>query len=489
MTTNRVITDSLRDFSGVQGQAGWRYGHVAPSALDDLHLLTYYGRPSGTPDGRLSPYVSWAPADTTSGWNRVDPTFWHPNSSGSEQWTVRQWNSSIAGNINISGFDLSPFGGNTGIILRVDGRVVFTADSVQNVPMTFSLAAHVAIGSIVQFILTPEGSDGSDTTTSRFTISKGVLPLPPDPTHIQVTPHYPDPTTFTGTSGNDTLTGGTTDATLLGGAGKDWLSVASDVGHTTNLAGGRGNDTILGSVSDDIVSWTLGDGDDLVRLATGRNTLALVGWQDGAAVANGAKVGLWTVTLADETAVFTNSLGGSVTVLDWTLGANSVVDLTQPLPVAVNGVVTLRPDALLTDTSFAGLHDLTSLNLRGTGAQSVILAAQTEAAFGGSPIKLVAKASASLAVDGHALTHGFHATGGSGPDSFTGGAGNDSISDFVNGQDHIKVNGGDYHGYASLAAHFARIGADTVVQFSADNQVTLKRVDFHTLGANDFLFA
>ncbi len=217
MAANRVIADSLLAFSGTQGQAGWRYGYVAPGAPDDLYLLTYYGGPSGTPDGRVSPYVSWAPADTASGWNRVDPTFWHP---GTEFWTVRQWTSSVAGKINISGFDLSPFGGNTGLIIRVDGRALFSADNVQNVPITFSLAANVAIGSIVQFILTPEGSDGMDATTSRFTISRSASTPPPDAALIQVTPYYPEPTTFTGTSGNDTLIGGTSDATLLGGGAR-----------------------------------------------------------------------------------------------------------------------------------------------------------------------------------------------------------------------------------------------------------------------------
>ncbi len=269
------------------------------------------------------------------------------------------------------------------------------------------------------------------------------------------------------------------------------------------LSGGRGNDTILGSLSNDIVDWTLGDGDDLVRLATGSNTLALVGWQDGAAVANGAKVGLWSVALAGETAIFTNSLGGSVTVLDWMLGTNSVVHLTQPLPEAVNGVVTLRTDALLTDASFAGAADITSLNLRGTGAQAVVLAAQAETAFGSSQIKLVAKASASLAVDGHALTHGFHAIGGNGADSFIGGTGNDTfaggggadlfdlsqggrdrITDFVHGADHIRVAA---HSMADL--HITYRGGNAAIAIDSTHQATMSHIAAGSLTASDFIFS
>jgi hypothetical protein len=78
---------------------------------------------------------------------------------------------------------------------------------------------------------------------------------------------------ITGGSGNDTLTGATTEAnTISGGAGDDTIAITDSSSNVAvNLSGGEGNDTITGGRGNDTVDG--GAGDDTINLTAGTETV------------------------------------------------------------------------------------------------------------------------------------------------------------------------------------------------------------------------
>ena len=85
-------------------------------------------------------------------------------------------------------------------------------------------------------------------------------------------------------------------------------------------------------------------------------------------------------------------------------------------------------------------------------------------------------------------------TGGDGSDHFVfaKGDGIDIITDFVtNGanSDIIELSGYGVASFAALQAFMSQQGADVVIAFDANNQITLQNVMLASLNQNDFLFA
>ena len=78
---------------------------------------------------------------------------------------------------------------------------------------------------------------------------------------------------ITGGSGNDTLTGATTEAnTISGGAGDDTIAITDSSSNVAvNLSGGDGDDTITGGRGNDTVDG--GAGDDTINLTAGTETV------------------------------------------------------------------------------------------------------------------------------------------------------------------------------------------------------------------------
>jgi Ca2+-binding RTX toxin-like protein len=80
-------------------------------------------------------------------------------------------------------------------------------------------------------------------------------------------------------------------------------------------------------------------------------------------------------------------------------------------------------------------------------------------------------------------------TGGAGSDDFFFrlGDGNDVITDFQHGLDHIHLHNYDVPDFAALHALMAQVGGDTVITFDPNNTVTLQNVAMTSLTAGDFL--
>jgi Ca2+-binding RTX toxin-like protein len=80
-------------------------------------------------------------------------------------------------------------------------------------------------------------------------------------------------------------------------------------------------------------------------------------------------------------------------------------------------------------------------------------------------------------------------TGGNGSDTFVFGPafGNDTVTDFGNGPDHIEFDHTVFANFAAVQAAMHQVGADTVITHGTDS-VTLQHVTATSLHASDFLF-
>jgi hypothetical protein len=159
----------------------------------------------------------------------------------------------------------------------------------------------------------------------------------------------------------------------------------------------------------------------------------------------------------------------------------------------------------LYDGDFAGLSNMTELDLMAGSDVIIALGATAAAAFGPGGVKLVAKAGATIEVHGQAMTAGFSASGADGNDTFIGGIGSDvlkggagadlfmlglggadRILDFTVGEDHIDFTlVSAMHSLDDVSMRMA--GSDALLTF-AGQSVRLKGVDFHSLSASDFIF-
>lgn len=165
-----VVADSALDFSNVQGQAGWTYGHFVPPELapDDFIAMTLFG-----PIENLAEDGWFVDSDH---WTAISASKMHPNGATTtppkldgEQHAVRRWTSTESGSLLVRGSLYSydgTFNGTRGYIL-VEGQQVFelfvAPDQTEAAP--FETVISVAVGDRVDIVLDPfEGADHADST-------------------------------------------------------------------------------------------------------------------------------------------------------------------------------------------------------------------------------------------------------------------------------------------------------------------------------------
>ena len=86
-------------------------------------------------------------------------------------------------------------------------------------------------------------------------------------------------------------------------------------------------------------------------------------------------------------------------------------------------------------------------------------------------------------------------TGGLGSDTFkfalSNGAvdfGNDTISDFAAGTDHLQIDHTIFGNFADVQQHMKQVGDDVVITYDGNDSITLHNVQMANLHANDFSF-
>lgn len=158
-----------------------------------------------------------------------------------------------------------------------------------------------------------------------------------------VSPSAPSPSPISGTSGNDTLVGGSGDDKISGGAGNDLLIGGS--GNDT-LSGGTGNDILIGGFGNDVLFGGRGMDTFLHSVGDGQDTIA--DFQNGdRLVLDSYTIDHRDLTFADVDTNHDGMLDKGDSAVSFTQGGDLVLTLTHfgassPDSVTLNGVAYLH---------------------------------------------------------------------------------------------------------------------------------------------------
>ncbi len=246
-----------------------------------------------------------------------------------------------------------------------------------------------------------------------------------------------------GNSGNDSLYGDDGNDEIFGSQGDDYLKGGSG---DDLIVGNRGDDKMYGGSGDDTMVWNNGDGSDRMDGDSGHDTVQVNG-ADGA---------------GDEFEIRSNG---------------DHVEFER---------VNLGPFTL-------DIRDTEQLEVRGQGGDDSIDASDLDAGqiklrlYGGDGDDTITGS------EGRDYINGGNGddlmTGGDGADTFLFRRGGDTITDFENGVDRIKISAGnEYDSWDEVVAVATQEGNDVEIDFGGNDVLTLENFDINNLDASDFLF-
>ncbi len=165
-----VLADSVKQFSGTQGQDDWYYGYFQSGAS-----------PGSYSSGGFKEMATYTSDEWNYRWN--GPTSWlnimsgqlEPGATdGAQYWAVRRWVSPVSGSVRLSGrFDASSNQGD-GVDARifVDGAPVFTQplNSATKLGTPFDLKINVHSGSDVDFAVDPGPATNDSYDATYFNV-------------------------------------------------------------------------------------------------------------------------------------------------------------------------------------------------------------------------------------------------------------------------------------------------------------------------------
>lgn len=184
----QVVADSVRDFSGRQGERGWYYGFYFRSA--DRDLAYNADRDFRLMEQHIAERQPGARMDYVPIWHQSDPEYWtwihattmHPNGTftttgrrSAEVWPVRRWVSTVQGHILVEGSLAKNLAGGNGLVGRlfVDGREVWSRkiEGDDAIGVEFAVPVVLKVGSWVDFAVDPfQSADRSDHARVTFKI-------------------------------------------------------------------------------------------------------------------------------------------------------------------------------------------------------------------------------------------------------------------------------------------------------------------------------
>jgi Ca2+-binding RTX toxin-like protein len=248
--------------------------------------------------------------------------------------------------------------------------------------------------------------------------------------------------------------GGHAGVTITGGSSDDTFDFTGiTLTGIAAINGNSGKDTIIGSGADDVING--GQGNDTVNGAEGSDTYK-VGTGSGLdSYGDTGTSGTDTIiATADKVAIGLRTAFGASSGIE-------VIDSGGYSGVIVTGG---RANESL-DFSTVTLKGIASIN-GDSGDDSIVGSAGDDKIIGGAGNDSV--------------------TGGGGADLFVYASGNDKVTDFTQGSDHIDVSATGISDWAALLALGKQSGADTVFTFSAGNTLTLNGQLLANLTASDF---
>jgi hypothetical protein len=247
-STAKAVTyaDSVAQWSatGTQGANDWFYGYYDRRAdvesrngiydvddlipfLNDGSNLISSNEPRGTWVSSTNHWNGSAwnlvaeGADTQGAmnehgpWTEIGQSGGHPAANAQftpeVHWTVRRWESNVAGDVHIHGSYMTPAPCGDGTSHRIfhNGTEIYSAVS-QGVAVGFNVGRTIAVGDTIDFIVDPNGSfnrtdintidDGCDSTNFNALIDDTPVPPPPPPPPMALADSFDDWST-TGTQG------------------------------------------------------------------------------------------------------------------------------------------------------------------------------------------------------------------------------------------------------------------------------------------------
>ncbi len=181
MAAGGTLADSLGDFGGVQGGSNWLYGQYNRTA--DGNGIYEIGDFQDFPNdgGAFGPtnfftgntggaYGFYDDPISNPPWTELGNNFSHPNTGGSENWTMRRYVAETSGNISLNWF-LRKSNVNCGD--GVAGSVYLNGVQIDTASIAFNDSAgvnktlnlNISAGDILDFSLAPLANDGCDGCT------------------------------------------------------------------------------------------------------------------------------------------------------------------------------------------------------------------------------------------------------------------------------------------------------------------------------------
>ena len=180
-----LVTDSVNDFSGVQGERGWYYGFydgdsLNPFTPDDFEEFAVFSEERWSRTGVLGRPGHY--------WTSISRDAAHPNgvnedlngTDREENWAVRRWVSTVAGQLRINGqladTNVGPSDRDNGVTIRVfaDGDLIATHVVSRGAAFRFYAEVEAEVGTVIDFSVDPRDADERFDGT-RFTVRVSVL--------------------------------------------------------------------------------------------------------------------------------------------------------------------------------------------------------------------------------------------------------------------------------------------------------------------------
>ena len=242
--------------------------------------------------------------------------------------------------------------------------------------------------------------------------------------------------------------GGNGNQTLNGSAGSDIINAGNG---SDTINGGAGNDSITAGNGNDTVSD--GDGNDIINAGNGSDTISAGGGNDIINAANGKD----TITVGD----------GSDTIN------------------AGNGNDTISAGSGTDAITLGNGNDIVSA---GAGNDTITAGNGNNTISGGAGNDIIKAGNGNNIINGGAGNDILTAGKGNDTFVFAAGFGNDTVTNYHNG-DHIEFDDHQFANFAAVEAASHQVGADTVITLDPGDTVTLQHTSVTSLHASDFILS
>ncbi len=199
-----IQADSFTDFSGTQRAKNWSAGYynkTADTVIPGYQASNFTIFPNTGPNNTGNNYwtgSAWDYFGANPPWTYLAANYWHPNGTnntnnviaGSELWSIRRWTANTNGILRV---DWSMAKQNVGCGNGVTGYILHNGTQKDAATIAFNDAigvsrtvflTNVAFGDVIDFALTPQGTDGLPTDSCDGSYGQMQILVPSTTTDI-----------------------------------------------------------------------------------------------------------------------------------------------------------------------------------------------------------------------------------------------------------------------------------------------------------------